>query len=113
MDVATVGQAPCLGQAHREPDGAGGALRRVRLAPEKPFPRGFEDCLACYGSLRAETSGQVAIGGDSSGGNLALAVALHCAEHRRRGPDKVVALSPATDMHFEKYPAFERLGRDN
>jgi acetyl esterase/lipase len=83
------------------------------LAPEKPFARGFEDCLACYTALRGETSGQVAIGGDSSGGNLALAVAQRCAEQRQRGPDKVLALSPATDMHFEKYPAFERLGTGN
>lgn len=83
------------------------------LAPEKPFPSGVEDCLACYTALRGEISGQVAIGGDSSGGNLALAVALQCAERRQRGPDKVLALSPATDMHFEKYAAFERLGRGN
>jgi acetyl esterase/lipase len=51
--------------------------------------------------------------GDSSGGNLALAVALDCAGKGRRGPDKVAALSPATDMHFEDYSAFERLGRGN
>lgn len=83
------------------------------LAPEKPFPQGLEDCLACYDTLRIEMSGQIAVGGDSSGGNLGLAVALHCADHRRRGPDKVLALSPATDMHFENYEAYERLGRGN
>jgi acetyl esterase len=83
------------------------------LAPEKPFPRALEDCLACFRALRAEVRGQVAIGGDSSGGNLALAVALLCADSGVTRPDKVLALSPATDMHFEKYAAFDRLGRGN
>jgi acetyl esterase len=83
------------------------------LAPESPFPRGLDDCVACYEALRGETTGQVGVGGDSSGGNLALAVTLRCADQGRPRPDKVAALSPATDMHFETYPAFERLGRDN
>jgi acetyl esterase len=83
------------------------------LAPERPFPQGLDDCLAGYDALRQETAGRVAVGGDSSGGNLALAVALYCADHGRQRPDRIAALSPATDMHFESYPAFERLGRDN
>ncbi|UYN97741.1 MAG: alpha/beta hydrolase fold domain-containing protein [Enhydrobacter sp.] len=83
------------------------------LAPEKPFPQGLEDCLVCYNALRSRCDGQVSVGGDSSGGNLALALALYCADHGVRRPDRIAALSPATDMHFEDYPAFERLGRGN
>jgi acetyl esterase/lipase len=46
-----------------------------RLAPEHRFPSGLEDCWAAtvWASKRFK---QVAVGGDSSGGNLAAAVAL-------------------------------------
>jgi acetyl esterase/lipase len=64
--------------------------------------------MACYDAMRIEVEGRIAVGGDSSGGNLALAVARQCADEQRRGPDKALALSPATDMHFEHYPEFER-----
>ena len=53
-----------------------------RLAPENPFPAGLEDCKAAVRyvidhaeELKTDTAA-VAIGGDSSGGNLAVATAL-------------------------------------
>ncbi len=46
-----------------------------RLAPEHPFPAGFDDVWAAV-EWSAENFGQVAVAGDSSGGNLAAAAAL-------------------------------------
>jgi len=53
-----------------------------RLAPEFPFPAAFDDCLAVWRAVQAQASHagidaqQVAIAGDSAGGNLAAAVCL-------------------------------------
>lgn len=53
-----------------------------RLAPEFPFPAAFEDCLAVWRAVQAQSNRlginrqRVAIAGDSAGGNLAAAVCL-------------------------------------
>lgn len=61
-----------------------------RRAPEAKFPAPLEDCYAatCWAAAHAETLGldgtRLAVAGDSSGGNLAAAVAL--AARDRGGP---------------------------
>ena len=74
-----------------------------RRAPETPFPGAFEDCLAAtrWAAANVSTlggnSGSIAVAGDSSGGNLAAAVAQAC---RNGGPRLAAQLLiyPAVDL---------------
>jgi len=65
-----------------------------RLAPEHPFPAGLEDCVTATKALAERYPDEpLAVGGDSAGGNLAIAVA-------RRLRDQVRAqalIYPVTD----------------
>jgi acetyl esterase len=47
-----------------------------RLAPEHPFPAGWEDCVAAYEHLLTQTD-EIAVAGDSAGGNLSAGVAQY------------------------------------
>ncbi|MBD5357076.1 MAG: alpha/beta hydrolase [Bacteroides sp.] len=53
------------------------------LAPENPFPRGLSDCIAVVEYVFANTDKLgtsptlISLGGDSSGGNLALATSIY------------------------------------
>ncbi len=76
-----------------------------RLAPEHPFPAAFEDVWAvtewAHG-IRGQlgSTGRIAIGGDSSGGNLAAVAARHA---RDRGMEIAlqVLVYPVTDADLD------------
>lgn len=68
-----------------------------RLAPEYPFPTGLEDAYAALEWVSKEGSekyngnpGQLVVGGDSAGGNLAAVVALMARD--RNGPSIMLQL---------------------
>jgi acetyl esterase len=69
-----------------------------RLAPEHPFPAGFNDVWAAV-EWSAENFGQVAVAGDSSGGNLAAAAALK-ARDRQIDIAAQVLVYPVLESHM-------------
>lgn len=80
-----------------------------RLAPEFPYPAGFDDCYdltkrllddpqrAGIGDIR-----NVVLVGDSAGGNLAAAVSLRLREEGYPGVDRQILLYPVT--HWDHDP---------
>lgn len=80
-----------------------GALRvfalDYRLAPEHRFPAALDDAVACCDWLASGTGQPVAvIGGDSAGGNLALATLLRLRDTGRALPAAGVIFSAVTDL---------------
>ena len=90
-------------------DAAGAVVVSVdyRLAPEAKFPAAADDCLAAYKwSLEhaGEVSGDpanIAIGGDSAGGNLAAVVALLAREAALPQPKLQLLVYPVTDYELD------------
>lgn len=70
-----------------------------RLAPENPFPAGFNDALAVLEEV-AQTSGSapLVVGGDSAGGGLAAALAVYSGSNGGPKIDGALLLSPWVDM---------------
>ncbi|HXM05199.1 MAG TPA: alpha/beta hydrolase [Chthoniobacterales bacterium] len=72
-----------------------------RLAPEHPFPAALDDVRACYFGLVQQGFSQLAVTGDSAGGNLALGLLAFLSAKRpasKTMPVAAVALSPVTDL---------------
>jgi epsilon-lactone hydrolase len=71
-----------------------------RLAPEHPYPAAHEDALAAWRFLRGEgiAAGAIALGGDSAGGNLALALVQRLRAAGETGPACLWLASPWTDL---------------
>ena len=85
------------------------------LAPERPFPAAFNDVVAVYHALAAETD-RIAIVGDSAGGGLALGLLSHVAHDPilARGPQPCGAalMSPWTDLSLSGESIDARAERD-
>ena len=71
-----------------------------RQAPEHPFPAAPSDVLAAYEAVLASgiAPARVAVVGESSGGCLALGLAVQLQAQPARLPAGIAALSPMTDL---------------
>ena len=74
-----------------------------RLAPEHPFPAPLDDVVAAWRALRTlhdvdSPRQRLVLGGESAGGNLALAAMLSLRDAGERLPDAAALFSPATDL---------------
>jgi acetyl esterase/lipase len=71
-----------------------------RLAPEDPFPAAVDDALAAYRGLLAagHSSNTIAVGGESAGGGLGIALLVAARDQGLPMPSAAVAMSPWTDM---------------
>lgn len=85
-----------------------------RLAPENPYPAGLDDCIAAmrYVVRNAGLLGidpqRIAIGGDSSGGNLAIATAL--AQECRGLAEALLLFYPVTKAYCDNSASWAEYG---
>ena len=71
-----------------------------RLAPENPFPAALEDAVKAWTFLRAQgiAAGNIAVGGDSAGGGLTIALMTHLRNAGMELPCCGWLVSPWTDL---------------
>ena len=85
-----------------------------RLAPEHPYPCGLNDCVDAvdYAYTHAAEWGssaqKVSLGGDSSGGNLALAAALRLHQDQKQAPQSLVLYYPVVAAWNDGLPSWKK-----
>ena len=88
------------------------AALNYRLAPAYPFPTALNDCKEAFAYLSQHTaqwgcdSTLIAVGGDSAGGNLALATALSV-----KGVSKVIPIYPVTKLFSEPTTSWQEYAK--
>ncbi|MCB1328422.1 MAG: alpha/beta hydrolase [Maritimibacter sp.] len=88
-------------------------LPDYRRAPEHPFPAANEDARTAFDALvaRGIAPGNIVIGGDSAGGNLAFGLLAELLAEGIR-PAGVVGMSPVTDLTFSGAAITENVDSD-
>ncbi|PYE15987.1 acetyl esterase/lipase [Williamsia limnetica] len=73
-----------------------------RLAPEHPFPAQIDDAVAAHQWLHAQgfSGADLAVAGDSAGGNLAISSVLKLRDLGEELPAAIVTVSPWLDMEL-------------
>lgn len=85
-----------------------------RLAPEHPYPEGLDDCVAAVEFVKTHAqewgfdTARVVVGGDSSGGNLALATAL--TDRLRGRVESLVLFYPVTKAFADGSDSWRKFG---
>jgi len=80
--------------------GTEAVLPFYRLAPEHPFPAGFNDVVAGYHAVvvSGRDPGRIIFGGDSAGGGLMFALLAYLAKNSLPMPLCCFAMSPSVDF---------------
>ena len=87
-----------------------------RLAPEHPYPLGLDDCMEALATARrlaGERGGDsalVSVGGDSSGGNLAIAAVLRNAAEGGAPIKSLVLFYPVVTARADNSSSWEAYG---
>ncbi len=94
--------------------GATSYVPEYRLAPEHPHPAALDDALTAYRWLLSQKfkPAQIAIGGDSAGGGLAVATALAIRDAGLPQPAALILISPWVDLTLSGDSAKTRAARD-
>lgn len=83
-----------------------------RLAPENPYPAGLEDCVAAVktalDNLKEWNCSGISLGGDSSGGNLAIATAL---SHPKATFNSLILFYPVTKAYPDNSSSWKEFGK--
>lgn len=85
-----------------------------RLAPEYPYPAALDDCVAAlqYAKAHSKELGidaeRITVGGDSAGGNLA--VALACSALSGVGPELLLLFYPVTKVFSDDSMSWKLFG---
>ena len=83
------------------------------LAPEHRFPAALDAAVAAYQAvLTTVEADRIAVGGDSAGGGLSLALLLRLKEVKLPLPAAAVPVSPWTDLTMSALSYTERATRD-
>jgi len=89
----------CFAERLADRCGIAVVLPAYRLAPENPFPAGFNDAWKALVALRARIGdAPLLVGGDSAGGGLAAALGVYAASQGGPRIDGALLFSPWVDM---------------